>query len=127
MRGDYPYTIGGVDAWWNVYSHIDLIQRLGGRVPFFGGRTNAAARNIAINAGWNPITAHSRLHTNRGDRFMWEFMILNAKQPKRTKIRILRNPQVASGLDVSYELLDSQIIALFRYRLAPVPRCSGPL
>jgi hypothetical protein len=48
MRGDYLFTHGTVDNWWNVYARDDLIQRLGGRIPFFGGRTNPAARNFSV-------------------------------------------------------------------------------
>ena len=80
MRGDYRFTPGSVDAWWNVYNPHDLVQRLGGRIPFFGGRTNPAATNIRVNSGRGPIGNHSALHNDYLTRLMWELAIRDAQQ-----------------------------------------------
>jgi hypothetical protein len=58
------FTSGAVDSWWNVYAGNDLVQKLGGRVPLFGGRTNPNATNIQVNTGRNPIGAHGALHND---------------------------------------------------------------
>lgn len=82
MRGDYRYTNGVVDSWWNVYAPNDLIQKLGGRIPFFGGRTNPNATNISVNTGKSPIGAHGALHNDWFSRFEWEWFIKQSQQQK---------------------------------------------
>lgn len=84
MRGDYRFTEGSVDNWWNVYAPNDLIQRLGGRIPFFGGRTNPAARNLSINTGKGPFASHSSLHNDYLTRLMWEMFIRDSGSSGQT-------------------------------------------
>jgi RHS repeat-associated protein len=79
MRGDYRFTRGSVGAWWNIYSPHDLTQRLGGRIPFFGGRTNPSATNIRANPGKSPFGNHSALHNDYLTRLMWELAIRDAE------------------------------------------------
>jgi hypothetical protein len=74
MRGDYPYR-GGVDTWYNIYAGNDLVQKLGGRIPLFGGRTNSNANNFQVHTGKNPIAAHGALHNDRLTRMQWEMFI----------------------------------------------------
>jgi RHS repeat-associated protein len=78
MRGDYRFTSGSVDNWWNVSAPNDLVQPLGGRIPFFGGRTNRSAMNIFINTGKGPIGAHGTLHNDYLTRLAWELWIRNS-------------------------------------------------
>ncbi len=80
MRGDYPYS-GGVDTWYNVYAGNDLVQKLGGRVPLFGGRKNSNANNFQVHTGKNPIAAHGALHNDWLTRMQWEMFIRGAQQP----------------------------------------------
>jgi RHS repeat-associated protein len=84
MRGDYPYS-GGVDAWWNVYAGNDLAQKLGGRIPFFGGRTNSNAVNIQVNTGKNFLQAHGALHNDWLTRMQWEMFIRQAEQDSQNQ------------------------------------------
>ena len=74
-RGDYRFTSGSVDNWWNVFARNDLIQRIGGRIPFFGGRTNPGARNIMVETAKGPIGAHSALHNDPVTRLAWQLYI----------------------------------------------------
>jgi len=74
MRGDYRYT-GGVEVWWNVYAPNDLIQKLGGRIPLFGGRTNPNAFNIRVNTGRGLFGAHGALHSDWATRMQWEMFL----------------------------------------------------
>jgi len=78
-RSDYPYT-GGVGDWFNIYATNDLIQKLGGSPPGFGGRTNPNAYNIPVDAGSNPKRAHGNLHTDGFVRAYWESMVLHQIQ-----------------------------------------------
>lgn len=84
MRGDYRFTSGSVDNWWNVFSPNDLVQRLGGRIPFFGGRTNPAAMNISINTGKGPIGTHGALHNDYLTRLLWELWIRDSGASAQT-------------------------------------------
>ena len=75
MRGDYRFIPGVVGKWWNVFDSGDLVQRLGGRIPFFGGRTNPAATNLRLHSGKGPRGSHSALHTDYLTRMSWELWI----------------------------------------------------
>jgi len=76
MQGDYGYPEGSVGSWYNVYSSEDWVQKLGGDIPGFGGRTNPAAINIPVHTGQGPFGSHSALHNDQNTRSLWEFEVM---------------------------------------------------
>jgi hypothetical protein len=106
MRGDYPYTSGVVDSWWNVYAPNDIWQKLGGRVPFFGGRTNPAATNIRVNTGKGPFAAHGALYNDWLTRMQWEMFIRGHGDGNPTSRRQVVCHEGANGADWNNPVCD---------------------
>ena len=73
MRPDYPFpSDAAVGKWFNISAPNDIVQRLGGRIPLFGGRWNPNALNFAVNTHHGMFGAHSALHNDAATRTDWE-------------------------------------------------------
>ena len=75
FRSDYPVGTAPIGNWFNIYAPNDLWQKLGGRIPFFGGRTNSNATNFSVRTLHGMFGAHSALHNDWITRLMWESLI----------------------------------------------------
>jgi RHS repeat-associated protein len=78
IRGDYYYDTSIINNWFNVYTPNDIIQKLGGRIPGFGGRTNPNATNIRVLSHTNFLAAHSSLHKSPQVIAAWELLVRSA-------------------------------------------------
>lgn len=78
MRPDYKGVFTNIDYVFNIYAGNDLVQKLGGIIPFFGGRINPATPyNLKVTPRGNFLTEHGMLHNDKATVGDWAQKIAN--------------------------------------------------